>query len=392
MSSGDVSAGREPRRGARAGDRQGNLAVSGDGRCAVPSRRRVLAGRRRQSAAHHLHGRPAPDRARRRDRAIRPAFGNGGEVDMVVPYNSVPLVYRNVVVVGANTPPGSPAASAIRGRSMRAPAPSCGNSARCRSRDRSVTTRGKATAGRAASASTRGRSTSRWTSARGLLYMPLASPIRRVRRRPEGREPVRQLRRRSRYPDRRVQVAFPDHPSRSLGRRSARAAGTVRHRAERTHGSRARADHQVRLHVHPEPRNRAADLRCRRAPGCEERRSGREAFATQPFPVKPPPIARSSYRPEDLVTASDTTPEHARACEELVDSERRRLQRRARSRRGRIARRAPPPRTALGFPGRARRRELGRDGLRSADRVHLRRHPGQRRPRLDRAEPGTGRR
>ena len=39
-----VSAGREPRRGARAGDRQGNLAVSGHRRCAVPARRRVLAG------------------------------------------------------------------------------------------------------------------------------------------------------------------------------------------------------------------------------------------------------------------------------------------------------------------------------------------------------------
>ena len=42
------------------------------------------------------------------------------------------------------------------------------------------------------------------------------------------------------------------------------------------------------------------------------------ASRTQPFPVKPPPLARVSYRPEDLVTAADTTPEHAKACEELV--------------------------------------------------------------------------
>jgi len=34
-------------------------------------------------------------------------FGSGGEVDLGVPYNSVPLVHRNVVVVGANTPPGT---------------------------------------------------------------------------------------------------------------------------------------------------------------------------------------------------------------------------------------------------------------------------------------------
>ena len=35
-------------------------------------------------------------------------FGRAGETDMVVPYNSVPLVYRHVVVVGANTPRGAP--------------------------------------------------------------------------------------------------------------------------------------------------------------------------------------------------------------------------------------------------------------------------------------------
>lgn len=39
---------------------------------------------------------------------------------------------------------------------------------------------------------------------------------------------------------------------------------------------------------------------------------------TQPFPLKPPPLARMSYKPEDLATAEDTTPEHAQACEELV--------------------------------------------------------------------------
>ena len=37
-----------------------------------------------------------------------PGFGAEGTVDMVVPYNSVPLVFDDVVVVGANTPPGEP--------------------------------------------------------------------------------------------------------------------------------------------------------------------------------------------------------------------------------------------------------------------------------------------
>ena len=40
---------------------------------------------------------------------------------------------------------------------------------------------------------------------------------------------------------------------------------------------------------------------------------------TQPFPLKPPPLARMSYKPEDLVTAEDTTPEHAAACKALVE-------------------------------------------------------------------------
>jgi quinoprotein glucose dehydrogenase len=38
---------------------------------------------------------------------------------------------------------------------------------------------------------------------------------------------------------------------------------------------------------------------------------------TQPFPLKPPPLARVSFRTEDIVTAEDTTPEHAKACQEV---------------------------------------------------------------------------
>jgi quinoprotein glucose dehydrogenase len=41
--------------------------------------------------------------------------------------------------------------------------------------------------------------------------------------------------------------------------------------------------------------------------------------ATQPFPVKPPALARVAFKKEDMVTAADTTPEHAAACQELWD-------------------------------------------------------------------------
>jgi glucose dehydrogenase len=39
---------------------------------------------------------------------------------------------------------------------------------------------------------------------------------------------------------------------------------------------------------------------------------------TQPFPLKPPALAKMTYAPTDLVTAEDTTPEHAKACQDLV--------------------------------------------------------------------------
>jgi quinoprotein glucose dehydrogenase len=45
---------------------------------------------------------------------------------------------------------------------------------------------------------------------------------------------------------------------------------------------------------------------------------GEVAFPTQPIPVKPSALARVAYKPEDLVTAADTTAEHAAACKELV--------------------------------------------------------------------------
>ncbi len=41
---------------------------------------------------------------------------------------------------------------------------------------------------------------------------------------------------------------------------------------------------------------------------------------TQPFPLKPPQLARNSFdKDKDMVTAADTAPEHAQACRELWD-------------------------------------------------------------------------
>jgi glucose dehydrogenase len=40
---------------------------------------------------------------------------------------------------------------------------------------------------------------------------------------------------------------------------------------------------------------------------------------TQPFPVKPPALARIDFKKEDLVTAADTTPEHEKNCLALYE-------------------------------------------------------------------------
>src|SRR5258708_28854103 len=40
---------------------------------------------------------------------------------------------------------------------------------------------------------------------------------------------------------------------------------------------------------------------------------------TQPFPLKPPPLARVSMKREDIVSPEDTTPEHSKACHESWD-------------------------------------------------------------------------
>ena len=46
---------------------------------------------------------------------------------------------------------------------------------------------------------------------------------------------------------------------------------------------------------------------------------GERSSPTQPIPVKPPPLARDSYKPEDIVTAADTNEEHAKFCRDLVE-------------------------------------------------------------------------
>ena len=47
---------------------------------------------------------------------------------------------------------------------------------------------------------------------------------------------------------------------------------------------------------------------------------GEESWPTQPFPLKPPPLSRTSFKPDDIVTATDTTAEHAKGCRDLFEA------------------------------------------------------------------------
>ena len=46
---------------------------------------------------------------------------------------------------------------------------------------------------------------------------------------------------------------------------------------------------------------------------------GEQSAPTQPIPLKPPPLVRMSFTMDDLVTAADTTEEHAAACRDFVE-------------------------------------------------------------------------
>jgi quinoprotein glucose dehydrogenase len=247
-------------------------------------------------------------------------FGKDGEVDMGVPYNSVPLVYRNVVVVGANTPQGAPGG--------------IGNPRAFDARNGTKLWEFSSVAqpGQVGHDSWEGDSwknrlgVNAWPfyftldEARGLLFLPLASPI--------------------------GGAYGGDRKGANLYGNSVVAVdiltGAYKWHFQTIHHDLWDADPPAPPALFDVTRNG------RRIPalgvttksgylyilnretgqpvfGVEERavaRSdvpGEQAFPTQPFPLKPPPLSRTSYKPADLVTASQTTAEHARACQELVE-------------------------------------------------------------------------
>ena len=251
---------------------------------------------------------------------VDPGFGKEGEVDMVVPYNSVPTIYKNVVMVGANVgasaqgPPGDARAYDARtGAKLwdfhTVPQPG---------EPGHDTWDGESWKGRSG--------TNVWgfyltvDEERGIVYLPVASPTADF------------------YGgDRKGANLFGN----SLVAVDA-ATGRYKWHFQTIH-------HDLWDHDPPAAPGLIDVVRNgKKIPalaqttksgwmfildrvtgtpvfGVEERQvpksdvPGEASWPTQPIPLKPPPIARVSFGAGDIVTAEDTTPEHAKACQDLVE-------------------------------------------------------------------------
>jgi quinoprotein glucose dehydrogenase len=247
------------------------------------------------------------------------SFGKDGEIDMVVPYNSVPLIFDNIIIVGANNPPGG----------VRVPGNARAYDARTGGKVwefSSVAQPGSVGHDTWEGDSWQGRAgANAWPfyftldDERRTVYIPLASPI------PGG--------------------YGGDRKGANLYGNSVVAvdvqSGAYKWHFQTIHHDLWDADPPAPPGLFDVVRNG------RRVPmmalttksgymyilnretgqpvhGVEERPvaksdvPGEAAFPTQPIPVRPSPIARVAYKPEDLATASDTTPEHAAACKDLI--------------------------------------------------------------------------
>lgn len=253
--------------------------------------------------------------------ALESGFGKDGEVDLVVPYNSVPLIYKNIVIVGGNTPPGSSTTPGnARAFDARTGAKlwefntiaQPGDVGHDTWEDDSWKGRGGVNA---------------WPfyftmdAERGLVYIPTGAPI--------------------------FGSYGGDRKGANLFANSVIAVdiqtGKYKWHFQTLHHDLWDADPGAPPSLIDIVRNRrtipALALTTKSGYlymlnretgepifGVEERPvpksdvPGELASATQPFPSKPPPLARTRYNPQDLVSAADTTPEHVKACQELIES------------------------------------------------------------------------
>jgi quinoprotein glucose dehydrogenase len=251
---------------------------------------------------------------------VDPGFGKEGEVDMVVPYNSVPLVYKNVVVVGANTPAGALGAPGnARAFDVRTGAKLWEFS--------SVAQPGQPGHDSWEGESWKDRSgVNAWPfyftvdERRNLVYLPLASPTAdfyggdRKGANLYGNSVVAVDAETGKYKwhFQTIHHDLWDHdpPAPPMLFEIARGTNTIPALALTTKSgymyilNRETGQPIFEVEERPVPKSDVP---------------GEQSFPTQPFPVKPPPIARNSYRADDLVTAQETSAEHAQACRDLIE-------------------------------------------------------------------------
>ncbi len=247
-------------------------------------------------------------------------FGTNGEVDMVVGYAGTPTIFRNIIVVGASVnevplgPPGDTRAfDAITGKPLWTfhTVPRPGEAGHETWLDNGWERRS---------------GTNVWAfsmtvdEARGILYMPVAGPA--------------------------ANYWGGDRPGNNLFGNSIVAVdiatGAYRWHFQTVHHDIWDIDQSAApglVDVRQEGRTIPALAtvgkggymfildRTSGAPvfGVEERPvpkgdvPGEWYSPTQPFPLKPPALAKTRFRKEDMVTAADTTADHAAACRALWD-------------------------------------------------------------------------
>jgi glucose dehydrogenase len=290
--------------GAGAPSRRGVSYWAGDS--SVPARILFTAGRRLMALAAATG-------------ATEAGFGDAGTVDMVVPYNSVPLVYKNVVVVGANSPPGA------NGGIGNARAYDARTGAKLWEFN-SVPQPGEVGHDTWEGDSWKNRlGVNAWPffftldEQRGLLFIPLASPIggnyggdrKGANLFGNSVVAVDVLTGKYRWHFQTIHHDLWDHdppapPSLFEINRDGRAVPGLALTTKSGYLyllNRETGQPLFGVEERPVPKSDVP---------------GEMAFPTQPVPVAPPALARVRYSDSDLVAASDTTPEHAAACAELV--------------------------------------------------------------------------
>ena len=248
-------------------------------------------------------------------------FGDDGVVEIGVPYNSVPLVYRHIVVIGANTPRGS-----------------IGGIGNARAYDvrtgeliwefDSVAQPGDVGHDTWEGDSWRGRlGANAWPfyftvdEARGLLYLPLASPIPgyyggdRAGANLYGNSLVAVNAETGAYVWHFQTIHHDlwdaDPPAPPVLFDITRDGSTVPALGITTKSgylyilNRETGDPIYNIEEKPVSASNVP---------------GEETYPSQPIPVRTPSMARVSYAPEDLVTSEETSAEHAAACSALVES------------------------------------------------------------------------